>query len=419
MQRATPVPGPVDGPLGAELWRRADRVIPGGNIYLSRSARFAGDGNLPGFIERAEGCRITDVDGHTYLDFNGGNGPNLLGYLHPEVEAAARSQADRASLASFFPPALVEFGERLLGAVPGYDWVVPVKAGSDATALAARVMRAATGRPLVLLFNRAYHGMSPEFISRPGQGWDTSNLRRVPWNDADAVAEVAAAEGERLAGILLNPLDQNPMLPTTPPSPEFLAAIEGVRGRTGALLAVDDVRHGFRLHPEGSHRQLGLEPDLVCLGKALANGHSVAAVLGQEHLRQACSQLALTSTFIFDPVAFRAAIATLDVYARDDVFAVLQSAGQRLRQGLLGAAERTGHRVELSGPVTMPTLLFADDPDNATAQHFARQAAHLGAIFHPKLNWFLCAAHDDAAIDEAVAIAEQAFERTPTSSVAP
>ncbi len=412
-ERKSPEAAGVDGPRGQDLWQRADSVLPGGNIYFSRSARFAGDGNLPGFIERAEGCRVTDVDGRTYLDFNCGNGPNLLGYLHPEVEEAARAQAAEASLASFFPPALVELSERLLDAVPGYDWTVAVKAGSDATALAARIMRAATGRPLILLFKNAYHGLSPEFISRPGQGWDTSNLRRVAWNDTEGIADLLEHEGDQLAGVILNPLDQNPMRPTRYPSADFLAAIERVREESGALLTFDDVRHGFRLHPRGSHQALGIEPDLVCLGKALGNGHSVAALLGKEPLREACSGLMLTSTYIFDPVAFRAAITTLDVYFRDLAFERIERAGGRLKTGLLRVAGDTGHNIELSGPVTMPTLLFEEDPNNIRARRFAREAAMLGAIFHPSLNWFMCAAHDDEAVDEAIEIAHQAFEQTP------
>ncbi len=405
-------PGPVDGPRGQALWERADAVLPGGGIYFSRSARFAGDSNLPGFIERAEGCRVTDVDGRTYLDFNCGNGPNLLGYLHPEVEAAARRQADQASLASFFPPALVDMSERLLEAIPGYDWAVPVKAGSDATALAARILRANGDRPLLMVFKNAYHGLSPEFIARRGQGWDTSNLVRVAWDDAQGVLDVLAREGERLAGVLLNPLDQNPAQPTREPSPEFLRAIERVRSETGAPIALDDVRHGFRLHPRGSHRAVGIEPDLVCLGKALGNGHSVAALLGVEALREACSRLMLTSTYIFDPVAFRAAIATLEIYHRDGVFSSMVAAGERLRVGLLSAARDAGTTVEVTGPATMPTLLFADDPEHAKARRFAREAAHLGAIFHPSLNWFFCGAHDDAAVEEAIEISQQAFART-------
>ena len=88
----------VDGPQGRLLWSRADRVLPGGQMYLSRSAEMVGRrGVLPGFIGSASGCRVTDVDGRSYVDFMGANGPNLLGYLHPEVEAAAQQQARTAT----------------------------------------------------------------------------------------------------------------------------------------------------------------------------------------------------------------------------------------------------------------------------------------------------------------------------------
>jgi len=402
----------VDGPKGQDLWRRADRVIPGGATYRSRSARMAGDGNLPGFIESASGCRITDVDGRSYIDFICTNGPNLLGYLHPEVEEAAQRQAKQAMLTSFFPPALVEFAERLVQRSPEFGWAIAVKNGSDATALAARVMRAATQRPLVLLFNNAYHGFEPEFMARPSDPAPADNLRRVSWNDAEAVHELARTEGERLAGVLLNPLDQNPMKPTREASPEFLAAIEDLRRTTGARLAIDDVRHGFRLHPQGSHKFLGVQPDLLCLGKALGNGHSTAALLGVEDLREPCERLFFTSTFIFDSVAFRAAMKTLEIYNRDQVFDRLVATGERLKQGFLKAADATGHQIDYSGPVTMPTLLFEDDSDNQRARRFAREAALRGAIFHPSLNWFVSAAHDDESIDQAIEIASEAFRAT-------
>ena len=93
----------ADGPIGQALWQRADKSLPGGLVYMSRSARFAGEGVMPGFISSAQGCRITDVDGREYIDFLCGNGPNLLGYRHPEVDEVAAAQAHRADLTSFYP----------------------------------------------------------------------------------------------------------------------------------------------------------------------------------------------------------------------------------------------------------------------------------------------------------------------------
>lgn len=405
----------VDGPEGEAWWRRADAVLPGGGIYLTRSARFAGEGVQPGFIAEAEGCRVTDVDGRRYLDFLCANGPNLLGYRHPEVEAAAARQRARADAASYFPPALVELAERLVARTPGMAWAVPAKNGSDVVALAARVARAATGRDALLLFEHAYHGFDPEWV--PGGGGVPAPHRsaalHVPWNDAEAVERAAREHEGALAGVLMNPLDQNPGLDTSAPSADFLAAIERLRARTGGLLLLDDVRAGFRMHAAGSHVALGVEPDLLCLGKGLGNGYAVSALLGTEALRGAARGLVFTASYVFGAVALRAARAVLDIVDRGEALPAMERAGTRLRQGLLEAASAAGHRIRLTGPVTMPTLLFEDDPRHERGRRFTAEAARRGVLFHPTLNHFLCAAHDDAAIEEAVQVSAEAFRATP------
>lgn len=405
----------VDGVIGQDLWDRADRVLPGGMIYLSRSARFAGDGVLPGFIASANGCRIKDADGKEYIDFLCGNGPNILGYRHPEVDLAAQQQAGLMDLASFYPEALVTFSERLLNWATGLDWVVHVKNGSDALSLAARVMRVSTGRPLVILFERAYHGFGGEFsLAFENTPEDAlAHVVRVPWNDVAKFETLLKEKFQSIAGIIMNPLDQSPAKETIEASPEFLAAISRAQLEYGLILTLDDVRHGFRLHPGGSHKLLQLDPDLICLGKALANGYATSALIGKNKLRNAASQIQFTATFMFSAVAYKAAMMTLDIYERDNVFTHLVNMGERLREGLYLAAERAGHQIRISGPSTMPSLLFGGERKGERARHFSKQAALKGAIFHPSLNWFISAAHQETDIDEAIEISEESFRSTP------
>ena len=406
----------VDGPVGRELWSRADRALPGGGIYLTRSADFAGRGVLPGFIASAEGCRVTDVDGRTYLDLVCANGPNLLGYGHPEVVAAAQAQAERAVATTAFPPLLVEVVEALLARRPDMGWGAVAKNGTDVVTLAVRTARRATGRDTVLAFRHAYHGSDAELFPGGPVGVPADRHRdveRLDWNDADALTARADELGERLAAVLLNPLDQNPMQPTREPTDRFLDAVRDVRRRTGCTIVFDDVRHGFRLDPRGSDVPLGLDPDLVCYGKALGNGYSIAAVLGREELRTAAQQIMYTSTAVFEAPPMAAAIATLAVYDRDDAFERIERAGQRLADGLRAAGVATGVPVEVSGPPSMPTLLLGDDPGHERLRGFARRSAELGAIFHPSVNWFLSAAHTDADVDEAVEIAGRALGDLP------
>lgn len=405
----------VDGPNGRNLWQRADRTLPGGLVYISRSARMAGANVLPGFMRSADGCRVTDVDGREYIDFLCGNGPNLLGYRNPEVDTAAGAQAHRSDLTSFFPELMVEYAERLLAWQPQFSWVVHGKNGSDVVALATRVMRNHTRRPILILFEGAYHGFGNEvalhFEGIPGDA--LKHVVRLPWNDPEALVEAARRHGSQIAGILLNPLDQRPAAITSAPSSEFINAIETLRQDTGALLALDDVRHGFRLHPDGSHRKIGIDPDLICLGKAMANGYATSALLGVESLRRACSEIQFTASFMFSPVCYAAGIATLEIYQRDRVFEQLETMGNRLARGLEEAGRDAGQQITVSGPTTMPTLLFEGEQTAERAQHFAQQAALRGAIFHPSLNWFLSAAHTTTDIDQAIAIAREAFRAIP------
>ena len=187
--------GSADGPLGEKLWDRADRVLPGGRIYLSRSADFAGRGVLPGFIAAGDGCRIVDPDDKTYIDFLCANGPILLGHHHPEVDAAASKQAAIADSTSLYPPVLVEFSERLVERTADATWVVVGKNGADMVALGCRVARAATGRSKIVQFTDAYHGFAPELVPM-GAGvpeQSRSDVVRVVWNGA--VSEPGSTEG--------------------------------------------------------------------------------------------------------------------------------------------------------------------------------------------------------------------------------
>lgn len=409
---------PIDGPEGQALWDRADRVLPGGGIYLSRSADLAGRGVLPGFIVAADGCRVTDADGRTYIDLLCANGPNLLGYQHHEVEDAARRQAATMTSASMYPSALVEIVERLVERDDTMTWGIVSKNGSEVVALSLRVARQHTQRPLVVGFTSAYHGNDPELAVSPSAGVladGTSDVLRTAWNDPDALFTLVETHHDEIAAILLNPIHQIPRAPTLDASPEFVAALELARDRYGMQLIVDDVRHGFRLHPEGSHRTLGIVPDMLTLGKALGNGYSISALLGRGHVRQAARRILYTSTYMFETPPMHAAMKVLEIYDRDQGFDHLQAVGRRLRSGILAAAQSTGHRIDYSGPLAMPTLLFADDDDLTKGRRFSREAAGLGAILHPVLNWFLSTAHTEADIDETIAIAEEALRRTPTS----
>ena len=402
----------INGPKNQELWERADNVIPSRMIYFSRSARMAGIENQPGFIEKAEGCQVTDVDGNTYIDFICANGPNLLGYRHPEIEEAVRDQATKMDGASYFPPVLVELAEALVEKDPKMVWAIPAKNGSDVVELSLRVARASTGREKIIQFEHAYHGFAPELVPG-GKGVPQSTRRDIintAWNDVKGLHEAFTQNRDDIAAIIMNPIDQSAAVDTVEASTQFCDAIKALCEEYNTLLILDDVRAGFRMHPGGSHIPLNLAPDLRCIGKALGNGYPISALLGAEYLREAASSLMFTASFIFGAQALKAAVTVLKIYERDQVFNSLLDSGERLRKGIVEAADSTGHAIRYTGPATMPTLLFEGDDRRVTkGKRFSKEAAKRGVLFHPKLNWFICLAHDTSIIDEAIDVAKQAF----------
>jgi glutamate-1-semialdehyde 2,1-aminomutase len=192
-------------------------------------------------------------------------------------------------------------------------------------------------------------------------------------------------------------------------SAEFVAAIKRFRKRTGAMVILDDVRAGFRLHPRGSHQAMGLQPDMLCLGKALGNGHGIAALMGTDAARGGAERILYASTYLYSSVCCRAGIATLDVYERDNAFATMQRAGERLLAVMRKAAKQHNQRMNFSGPATHPTLFYDNDPDTALMERFCHEAAKRGALFHSRIWSFMSAAHDDACIDETIDIVEKSF----------
>jgi glutamate-1-semialdehyde 2,1-aminomutase len=167
------------------------------------------------------------------------------------------------------------------------------------------------------------------------------------------------------------------------------------------------VRSGFRLHLGGSHRFFGFEPDLICFSKALANGYPLSAALGRKTLQRAAGRVFLTGSFWNNAVPMAAALATLRILERDNVPAHLARIGAALREGFQRLATKHGLGIRYTGADAMPFLTFSDERNFYRSQAFCREVIRRGVFMHPHHNWFLCAAHQDADITEALAAVDE------------
>ncbi|MDN3564233.1 aminotransferase class III-fold pyridoxal phosphate-dependent enzyme [Paeniroseomonas aquatica] len=393
----------------AALRRRAGAVIPGGLWGHLDAARLPA--GYPQYYQRAEGCRLTDVDGHTVIDFMCSWGPIVLGHRNPAVEEAAARQAAQGDAMNGPAVVLVELAEAMVAQIPAADWCLFEKNGTDATTACVTIARAGTGRRKILAARGSYHGAapwcSPSLVGVTAE--DRAHVLHYEYNDIASLENaVDQADGD-LAGILVAAFRHDLGRDQEMPDPAFARRLRELADQTGAALILDDVRAGFRLDLGGSWEPLGIRPDLAAWSKAIANGHALSAVTGAERFRDAAAGIFTTGSFWCAAVPMAAAFATLTELRRLDGPAHMRAMGERLRAGFEAGAARHGLAIRQSGPAQMPLMLFEGDADFARGNAFCAAALRAGAYFHPKHNMFLSCAHTAADIDLALQAAEAGF----------
>ncbi len=344
------------GSGSAALARAAEGVLAGGVASLNRRV----EPNLA--FNRALGARIWDVDGREYLDYHGAFAPHLLGHNHPTINRAINQAiADGWSLiGSGTTPWEVALGERLRAAVPALERVQLTTTGSEATAQAIRLARAATGRDHVVLTLGGYNGwhndvsraVAPALAAigprRPGGEYPlvaasagvpaaTSGLLHVVgFNDLETIDRVLSRHS--VACVLTEPVLQN--IGVVPPRPGYLAGVRAACDRHGAILVFDEVKTGFRSARGGYQSLCGVRPDLSVFGKAVAAGHPLGVIggradlMGHFHYPEPARRVLFAGTFNAHPLGVAAAIATLDLIADGGVHRELEAMGAALEAGL-------------------------------------------------------------------------------------
>jgi glutamate-1-semialdehyde 2,1-aminomutase len=417
-----------------EAFERAGRLIPGGVNSPARA--FGAVGGHPIFIARGEGARLFDLDGNDYLDYVGSWGPLILGHCHPRVVRAVEEALHKG--ASFGAPTELEtqLAELIVDAVPSIEMVRMVSSGTEASMSAIRLARGFTGRDVIVKFAGCYHGHVDALLVAAGSSATTLGVPNSPgvpggctqdtlvlrYNDCQALADAFAAHGDRIAGVILEPVVGNMGL--VPPAPEFLAELRRLTERHGALLIYDEVMTGFRLAYGGAQALFKQSPDLTVLGKVVGGGLPVGAFGGRADVMAKvlpAGPVFQAGTLSGNPLAMAAGVATLLELRERPPYAKLEALSARLADGLTRAATAAGvpHRVQRGG--SMFTLFFTGVPvtdyDTAKTSDTAKFARFFWAmldrgVYLPCSQFeaaFVSAAHTDADVNRTVAAAREAL----------
>jgi glutamate-1-semialdehyde 2,1-aminomutase len=314
------------------------------------------------FFARGEGCRVWDVDGKEYIDFMSSYGPISVGHRHPAVQRAVEDQMARGDCLSGPSERMVELAEKLVELNAWSSWATFQKNGTDATTLAVRYARAHTGRRALLRAPGAYHGGNQLWSgATPGNlPEDSAHQLHYNFNDLSSVHRaVEQADGD-FAAIIVSAFRWDFFHDLEMPTQEFLQGVRALCDEHDAVLIMDDIRSAMRIDIRGTWHALGVNPDLMCQCKGIANGQPLATVVGVEKMRSCVTKVVATGSFWANAVPFAAALATIDVLQNGGI-ARMRRAGQMLRDGLYAQAAAHKLCITHSGPVQMPLLIFEAD----------------------------------------------------------
>ena len=405
---------------------RARSLFPGGVNSPVRA--FRGVGGEPVVAERGEGARIWDVDGKEYIDFVLSWGPLVLGHASPIVIDAVAEAMQKGT--SFGMPTELEvrLGDLVRQRMSHIEMMRFVSSGTEATMSAIRLARAHTGREAILKFEGCYHGHADSFLVRAGSGVATLGLAdspgvpaslagltlTAPFNDLDAVRDLARKKGDQIAAIIVEPVVGNSGF--IPPADGFLQGLRSLADDVGALLIFDEVMTGFRIAPGGARERFGVTADLTTLGKVIGGGLPVALYGGRREIMERVAPIGpvyQAGTLSGNPLAMAAGIATLTALTP-----ALHSRIEQKTATLVGGLQKIAN--DLSVPLTadcagsMWGFFFAAQPVRNFSDAKASDVNMFRRFFHAALErgvylapsafeaCFMSAAHSDDDVAEAL-----------------
>jgi glutamate-1-semialdehyde 2,1-aminomutase len=380
---------------------RAKKIIPSAAQTYSKSYRYYCEGEAPAFIERGKGSHVWDVDGNEYIDYVMALGPITLGYNNAAVNEAIIEQLCKGIIFSQPATLEVELAEKLVKIIPCAEMVRFVKNGSDATAVAVRLARAVTGKELVLACG--YHGMKDWYIgsTENNHGVPLSVrelIKTFPYNDLDTLEQLIIANDGKIAAIIMEPVR------VEPPAQGYLEGVRKLADRYGIVLVFDEVVTGFRIGLSGAQGYYGVAPDVAALGKGMANGMPISAVVGRADIMQLIDQGVFVSlTFGGEALSLAASLATIQEMEKRDVFKHTWKLGEKLSDGIGNLIAENGLEdfAHIDGLNVMPGLFFKEQDWITSNDLMAlfQQEVLLRGILYLGVHYF-CEDHSDQDIEK-------------------
>ena len=419
----------------AEILSRAEQVLVGGVNSPVRAFRSVGGEAL--VIERGQGAYVYDADGNELIDFVCSWGAMLLGHAHPAVTAAIAEQAKKGTSFGVTTELELELATLIREAIPFLEKIRFVSSGTEATMSALRLARGFTKRDLLLKFEGCYHGHADSFLSQAGSGLATLGIAEcpgvpealakltlnAPYNDLAAVEKIFAMHGANIAAVIVEPIAAN--MGVVAPEKGFLQGLREITLKHGALLIVDEVITGFRLHNGSAQQLLGIEADLTTMGKIIGGGLPAAAYGGRAEIMNHVAPLGpvyQAGTLAGNPLAMSAGIATLKELKAPGLYERVNKLAEKLASGLGKAIAEAKIPAQLNSYGSLATIFFTEnqvrnyqDAKSSNTKRYARyfhEMLERGIFLAPSQfeAAFVSASHSGKEIERTVEAARETLQ---------
>ncbi|UTR15486.1 glutamate-1-semialdehyde 2,1-aminomutase [Salipaludibacillus sp. LMS25] len=416
-----------------EAFKKAKNLMPGGVNSPVRA--FKSVGMDPVYMEKGKGAHIWDLDGNEYIDYVLSWGPLVHGHADEQVVKALKETAEKGT--SFGAPHIMEtkLAELVVERVPSIEVVRMVNSGTEATMSALRLARGYTGRNKIVKFEGCYHGHGDSLLIKAGSGVATlglpdspgvpesvaSNTLTVPYNDLESLTLAFKNFGEDIAAVILEPVAGN--MGVVRPEPGFLEGVRSVTEAYGSLMIFDEVMTGFRVGYNCAQGELGVTPDLTCLGKVIGGGLPVGAFGGKRDIMERIApagDIYQAGTLSGNPLAMTAGYETLRQLSPSS-YEHFNNIGDRLAKGLANAADTYDipHYVTRAGSMVgffftnekVVNFETASSSDLTMFKHYFKLMLEEGISLPPSQfeGMFLSTKHTVENIDKTITAAEKAF----------
>lgn len=358
----------VTSSSGQKLWEKAKRLIPGGNMLLSKRAEMFLPSGWPAYYSKAKGCYTWDLDGNQYVDMSiMGVGTNILGYSDPDVDEAVKQAISSSNMSSLNCPEEVWLAESLIEIHPWADMVRLARTGGEANAIAVRIARAATGRDAIAICG--YHGWHDWYLATNLQDENSLEEHLLPGLQPNGVP--AGLKGTTLP-FSYNRLDQLEKLiaensiaavkmevkRNDDPCDGFLEGVRSLCSRNGIVLIFDECTSGFRETVGGLHLKYGIEPDMAIFGKALGNGYAITSIIGRRSVMESTQSTFISSTFWTERIGPSAALKTLEKMDKVESWKAITHTGHNVKRLWQELSDKYGLKICISGLDSLASFSF-------------------------------------------------------------